>query len=106
MSNAFRYVITSYSIHYTKLYEIPAEMTNNITTLLIAPFIDYDLSTITGEQSRCFWDEVTAYNNTTTGVSNINDRNDRIIRTDIYTLAGQLIKTQIDSKTIDRNNFV
>jgi len=96
---------TTASVWQKLEFAIPAEMTNNITTLLIAPFIDYDLSTITGEQSRCFWDEVTAYNNTTTGVSNINDSNDRVIRTDIYTLAGQLIKTQIDSKTIDYANL-
>lgn len=88
------------SVWQKLVFPIPTGM-GNITTLLIAPFIDYDLSTITGEQSRCFWDEVIAYNNTTTGVSNINDPNDRVIRTDIYTLAGQLIKTQIDSKTID-----
>ncbi len=42
-------------------FPIPSQM-GNITTLLIAPFIDYDLSTIVGEQSRCFWDEVIAFN--------------------------------------------
>jgi hypothetical protein len=42
-------------------FAIPAGM-GNITTLLIAPFIDYNLSTIVGEQSRCFWDNVIAFN--------------------------------------------
>lgn len=46
-------------------FAIPVGM-GNITTLLIAPFIDYDLSTIVGEQSRCFWDEVIAFNDNTT----------------------------------------
>lgn len=72
-------------------FAIPAGM-GNITTLLIAPFIDYDLSTIVGEQSRCFWDEVIAFNDTTTGISNPFSSAE-IIKTEIFTLKGILLKT-------------
>lgn len=74
-------------------YTIPSQM-GNITTLLIAPFIDYNLSTIVGEQSRCFWDDVIAYNSTSTGVSNLLEGSEReIIKTEIYTLTGSRVLT-------------
>lgn len=72
-------------------FAIPAGM-GNITTLLIAPFIDYDLSTIVGEQSRCFWDEVIAFNDTTTGISNPFSSAE-IIKTEIFSMTGTLLKT-------------
>lgn len=72
-------------------FAIPAGM-GNITTLLIAPFIDYDLSTIVGEQSRCFWDEVIAFNDTTTGISNPLSSAE-IIKTEIFSMTGTLLKT-------------
>lgn len=72
-------------------FPIPAEM-GNIKTLLIAPFIDYDLSTIVGEQSRCFWDEVIAFNDTTTGISNPFSSAE-IIKTEIFSMTGTLLKT-------------
>jgi hypothetical protein len=70
-------------------FAIPAEM-GNITTLLIAPFIDYDLSTLTGEQSRCFWDDVVAYSQTT-GLSNATTTKE-IVKTEIYTITGSLFE--------------
>ncbi|GAB1416374.1 hypothetical protein MASR2M117_17800 [Paludibacter sp.] len=60
----------------------------NITTLLIAPFIDYDLSTIEGEQSRCYWDDVVAYDDTITGVYTPKMEQGLITKTIIYTLNG------------------
>ena len=71
-------------------FRIPAEM-GNITTLLIAPFIDYDLSTIVGEQSRCFWDEVVAINQAT-GLSNTMTTKE-IVKTEIFTMTGKLLET-------------
>ncbi|HRZ98183.1 MAG TPA: hypothetical protein P5084_11555 [Paludibacter sp.] len=72
-------------------FAIPAGM-GNITTLLIAPFIDYNLSTIVGEQSRCFWDEVIAFNDTSTGISNTLSTAE-IIKTEIFTMTGTLLET-------------
>jgi len=72
-------------------FPIPSQM-GNITTLLIAPFIDYDLSTIVGEQSRCFWDEVIAFNDTTTGVSSP-FVSAEIVKTEIFSLTGKLLLT-------------
>ncbi|HET7733716.1 MAG TPA: hypothetical protein VFK73_07740 [Paludibacter sp.] len=79
-------------------FAIPAGM-SNITTLLIAPFIDYNLSTIVGEQSRCFWDEVVAFNDTTTGVSNTFSSAE-IVKTEIFTVTGSLIKTFSNSQIV------
>jgi len=70
-------------------FAIPAGM-GNITTLLIAPFIDYDLSTIVGEQSRCFWDDVVA-SSQTTGLSNATTTKE-IVKTEIYTITGSLFE--------------
>jgi len=72
-------------------FAIPAGM-GNITTLLIAPFIDYNLSTIAGEQSRCFWDDVVAFNDTTTGIPTTFSSTD-IVKTEIYTVSGKLLET-------------
>ena len=71
-------------------FTVPAEM-GNITTLLIAPFIDYNLSTIVGEQSRCFWDEVVA-SNQITGLSNTTTTKE-IVKTEIFTMTGKLLET-------------
>lgn len=71
-------------------FTIPAEM-GNITTLLIAPFIDYNLSTIVGEQSRCFWDDIVA-SSQTTGLSNATITKE-IVKTEIFTITGKLINT-------------
>lgn len=97
---------TTASVWQNLKFAIPAEMTNNITTLLIAPFIDYDLSTITGEESRCFWDEVIAFNNNTeTGI--ISSNNDsKIVSTQIYTLTGGSIGEDIDLKCLPRGIYV
>ncbi|MDD3077662.1 MAG: T9SS type A sorting domain-containing protein [Paludibacter sp.] len=91
---------TTASVWQKLEFTIPSEM-GNITTLLIAPFIDYDLSTITGEESRCFWDEVIAYNDTTTGLNEIQSDNSAIVRTDIYTLSGDLIHSVAGNQKID-----
>jgi hypothetical protein len=80
-------------------FAIPAGM-GNITTLLIAPFIDYNLSTIVGEQSRCFWDEVVAYNNTTTNLLNPLSAREEIYKTKIYNLNGLKIGEYEDSNKI------
>lgn len=79
-------------------YSIPSEM-GNITTLLIAPFIDYNLSTIVGEQSRCFWDDVVA-SGSTTGVSNTTS-NKEIVKTEIYSITGKLLETFNGSHKMD-----
>ena len=69
-------------------FAIPAGM-GNINTLLIAPFIDYNLSSIVGEQSRCFWDEVKAYNTITTTSKLIPYvTKEEIFKTTIYNLNG------------------
>lgn len=73
------------------VFAIPAGM-STITTLLIAPFIDYNLSTIAGEQSRCFWDEVIAFNDTSTSIHNMINSTE-IVKTEIYTVSGKLLKT-------------
>jgi hypothetical protein len=72
------------------VFAIPAGM-GNINELLIATFIDYNLSTIVGEQSRCFWDDVIAYNDSTTGVLNITTTKE-IVKTEIYTITGSLFE--------------
>ncbi|MFM2291376.1 MAG: hypothetical protein RIS29_1189 [Bacteroidota bacterium] len=79
-------------------YTIPTEM-GNIKTLLIAPFIDYNLSTIVGEQSRCFWDDVVA-SGSTTGVSNTTS-NKEIVKTEIYSITGKLLETFNGSHKMD-----
>lgn len=71
-------------------YTIPSEM-GNITTLLIAPFIDYNLSTIVGEQSRCFWDDVVV-SSQTTGLSNTMTAKE-IVKTEIFTMTGKHLTT-------------
>lgn len=71
-------------------FAIPAGM-GNITTLLIAPFIDYNLSTIVGEQSRCFWDEVIAFSGTTGLSSTLATK--ETVKTEIFTMTGKLINT-------------
>lgn len=73
------------------VFAIPAGM-GNITTLLIAPFIDYNLSTIVGEQSRCFWDDVIAFKDTTTSVSSPSVYAE-IAKTEIFSLTGKLLLT-------------
>lgn len=71
------------------VFAIPAGM-GNINELLIAPFIDYNLSTIVGEQSRCFWDDVVA-SSQTTGLSNVTTTKE-IVKTEIYTITGSLFE--------------
>ena len=78
-------------------FAIPAEM-GNITTLLIAPFIDYNLSTIVGEQSRCFWDDVVA-SSQTTGLSNTMTTKE-IVKTEIFTMTGTLLETLNNSQKV------
>lgn len=86
-------------------FSIPSQM-GNIKTLLIAPFIDYDLSTIVGEQSRCFWDEVVAFNNSTAGVSNIfSSAMSEVVKIEIFTLTGTLIKTFNKSQEISYSDI-
>jgi hypothetical protein len=79
-------------------FAIPAGM-GNITTLLIAPFINHDLSTIVGEQSRCFWDEVVAFNDASTGISNTFS-SDMIVKTEIFTMTGTLLKTLNENQKV------
>ena len=76
-------------------FTIPAGM-GNITTLLIAPFIDYNLSTIVGEQSRCFWDDVIAFSGST-GLSTATTTKE-IVKTEIFTMTGKLLKTLNDGQ--------
>jgi hypothetical protein len=86
-------------------FAIPVGM-GNITTLLIAPFIDYNLSTIVGEQSRCFWDEVIAFNDTTTGFSNpLEISNQVITKTEIYSVTGSLMLTLNGNQKIPYSNL-
>lgn len=86
-------------------FAIPAGM-GNITTLLIAPFIDYNLSTIVGEQSRCFWDEVIAFNDANTRFSNPSDISNRTItKTEVYTVNGNLVLTLNGDQKIPYSNL-
>lgn len=85
-------------------FAIPAGM-GNITTLLIAPFIDYNLSTIVGEQSRCFWDEVIAFNAPTTGIHNTFSAAE-IVKTDIFTMTGKLLETLNGSQKIPYSSML
>jgi hypothetical protein len=78
-------------------FAIPAGM-GKITTLLIAPFIDYNLSTIVGEQSRCFWDDVVA-SSQTTGLSNTMTTKE-IVKTEIFTMTGKLLETLNNSQIV------
>ena len=71
-------------------FTIPAGM-GNITTLLIAPFIDYNLSTIVGEQSRCFWDDVIAFSGSTGLSSTLATK--ETVKIEIFTMTGKLIYT-------------
>lgn len=82
-------------------YSIPVQM-GNIKTLLIAPFIDYNLSTIVGEQSRCFWDNVIAYKDTASGVSNTFAMSE-VVKTEIFTMTGALLKTLKGSQKVSRS---
>lgn len=72
-------------------FPFPSEM-KNIKTLLIAPFIDYDLSTIVGEQSRCFWDEVEATYKIRAS-ENVLFENDEIVSSQIYSINGTFLGT-------------
>ena len=86
-------------------FAIPDGM-GNITTLLIAPFIDYDLSTIVGEQSRCFWDDVIAFTDANTGLSNPSEISNRIItKTEIYSVTGSLIMSLNGNQKIPYSNL-
>lgn len=85
-------------------FPIPSEM-GNITTLLIAPFIDYDLSTIVGEQSRCFWDEVIAFNAPTTGIHNTFSAAE-IVKTEIFTMTGKLMETLNGSQKVPYSSML
>ncbi|MDP4239479.1 MAG: hypothetical protein Q8904_08430 [Bacteroidota bacterium] len=85
-------------------FTIPAEM-GNITTLLIAPFIDYDLSTIVGEQSRCFWDEVVAFSSQTTGLPNTMITKE-IVKTEIFTMTGKLLETLNKSQKVPYSSML
>jgi len=84
-------------------FAIPAEM-GNITTLLIAPFIDYNLSTIVGEQSRCFWDDVVA-SSLTTGLSNTTTTKE-IVKTEIFTMTGKLVETLNGSQKVTNSSML
>jgi hypothetical protein len=85
-------------------FAIPDSM-GNITTLLIAPFIDYDLSTLTGEQSRCFWDDVVASSSLTTGLSNATTKKE-IVKTEIFTMTGRLLETLNNSQKIPYSSML
>jgi hypothetical protein len=94
---------TTASVWQKLNFAIPAEM-GNITTLLIAPFIDYNLSTIVGEQSRCFWDDVVA-SSQTTGLSNVTTIKE-IVKTEIFTMTGKLFKTLNNSQKIPYSSML
>lgn len=82
-------------------FAIPSAM-GNITTLLVAPhFEDYTANPIPdGEAHRMWWDEVVAFEKTTTSVKNFDDNADRnIVKTEIYSITGSLLKTY-DSKIV------
>lgn len=81
-------------------YTIPSGI-GNITKLLVAPFIDYNLSTIVGEQSRCFWDDVTAsYTNNTATETVFSFNENAIVKTEIYSLTGKLIKAYTNKENV------
>jgi hypothetical protein len=84
-------------------FTIPSGM-GNITTLLIAPFIDYNLSTIVGEQSRCFWDDVVA-SGQATGLSNTVTTKE-IVKTEIYTMTGKLLETVKGSQNVPYSSML
>ncbi|HEY6915250.1 MAG TPA: T9SS type A sorting domain-containing protein [Paludibacter sp.] len=84
-------------------FAIPAGM-GNITTLLIAPFIDYNLSTIVGEQSRCFWDDVIAFSGST-GLSNATTTKE-IVKTEIFTMTGKLLETLNQSQKVPYSSML
>ncbi|MEZ7865938.1 MAG: T9SS type A sorting domain-containing protein [Paludibacteraceae bacterium] len=84
-------------------FAIPAGM-GNITTLLIAPFIDYNLSTIVGEQSRCFWDEVIAFKDTTANISNSFPMSE-VFKYEFFSITGILIKTFNNSQEISYSDL-
>ena len=67
----------------------------NIKTLLVAPhFEDYTTNPIPdGESHRMWWDEVIAFNNTSTGVTDVNSNPANIIRTELYTITGDFVKS-------------
>lgn len=85
-------------------FNIPSGM-GNVTTLLIAPFIDYDLSSLVGEQSRCFWDEVVAYNNTTTGQLTRVSNEEKINRIRIFNLNGLKIGEYDNQNNVPYNTL-
>lgn len=73
---------------------IPAGV-GTLTTLLVAPhFENYVTNPIPdGEAHRMWWDQVVAYNDTTTGISNAFDsKRQNIVKTEIYSLNGVLIE--------------
>ena len=84
-------------------FPIPAGM-GNIKTLLVAPhFEDYTLNPIPdGESHRMWWDEVIAFNDASTGVTDINANTVQIIRTELYTITGEFVKSfDKDASIID-----
>ncbi|MEI7503367.1 MAG: hypothetical protein WCJ61_08775 [Paludibacter sp.] len=94
---------TTASVWQKLNFAIPAEM-GNITTLLIAPFIDYNLSTIVGEQSRCFWDDVVA-SSQITGLSNATTTKE-IVKTEIFTMTGKLLETLNNSQKVPYSSML
>jgi len=85
------------------VFAIPTGM-GNIKELLIAPFIDYNLSTIVGEQSRCFWDDVVA-SSQITGLSNTTTTKE-IVKTEIFTMTGKLLVTLNKSQKIPYSSML
>ncbi|MEA4985700.1 hypothetical protein SDC9_46007 [bioreactor metagenome] len=75
-------------------FPIPADFVGPLTALLVAPhFENYTENPIPdGEAHRMWWDEVVAFNDTTTGISNpYVDAKAEIVKTIIYTMNGSQI---------------
>jgi len=62
------------------------------------------LSTIVGEQSRCFWDDVIA-SSQPTGISNVTTTKE-IVKTEIFTMTGKLLETLNNSQKVPYSSML
>lgn len=103
------FVTTNYTTpgSWQKLtFPIPAG-TGNIKTLLVAPhFEDYTLNIIPdGEYHRMWWDQIVAYNESTSSIQTESSTEEETVSTQVYSLAGRLLQTALNSGTINRNTL-
>ena len=84
-------------------FAIPAEMTQ-ITTLLVAPFIEKEV-TLEGEQHRMWWDEIIAFKeDTSTAIAGLNS-NKEIVSTQIFSITGSLLQSLDKGQTINQTSL-